>query len=165
MQIINRIVRFFQMVFSGVVLGLSINLARNQYYGKVPSQTSYAAFTGALGIIAGIIGFVALIFSGLGEMVSIVVDGVTSAALLIGGIVYAVALRGTNCNDTSTDGNTWDNPLISGGCYTDDDGKHCFDKYVVHSRCVRAQTDCAFMFITCLVCLGAIATSIIARRR
>lgn len=74
-------------MFSIVVLILSIILSRHQYYGKVPSQTSFAAFAGALGIIAAIVGIASLFIQRLKGVISWVLDGVTSIALLAAGIV------------------------------------------------------------------------------
>jgi hypothetical protein len=79
---------------------LSILLARQQYYGKVPSQTNYAAFTGALGIIAATIGFASMFIDRLKGIISWVLDGVTAIALLAAGIVcyalYPCAFRKSN---------------------------------------------------------------------
>ncbi|KAJ5391687.1 hypothetical protein N7509_007177 [Penicillium cosmopolitanum] len=166
MQIINSIVRFFQAIFSIIVLVISILLARQQYYGKVPSQTNYAAFTGALGIIAAAIGFASMFIDRLKGIISWVLDGVTAISLLAAGIAYAVALRGTSCDDDKVGGSTWDNPLISGGCYYDDDGaKWCRDGGVVKKRCTRATADAAFMFLACIACIGALVSSYITRNR
>jgi len=70
-----------------VVLGLSISLAKQQKYGKVPSQTSYAAFTGALGIIASVIGIASIFVEKLRGVITWVLDGVTGIALLAAGVV------------------------------------------------------------------------------
>ncbi|GLI73773.1 hypothetical protein PoHVEF18_002002 [Penicillium ochrochloron] len=164
MQIISGIARFLQILFSIVVLVLSISLARQQKYGKVPSQTSYAAFTGALGIIASVIGIASLFVEKLRGVFTWVLDGVTGIALLAAGVAFSVALKGVDCNNTSTDGPTWDNPLISGGCYEDKDNKWCADKGVVHSRCVRAEADAAFMFLAFLACIGVLIVSFLTRR-
>ncbi|KAJ5580192.1 uncharacterized protein N7459_006177 [Penicillium hispanicum] len=160
------IARFFQTMSSIIVLGLSITLARLQHYGHVPSETGYAIFAGAIGTLASVTGTASVYIDSLRHVVTWVLDGVSCVALLIAGIVYAVALRGTNCNDTSTDGSTWDNKLISGGCYYDKSGtKWCHDKDKVHARCVAAQTDAAFMFIGFLGCLGALVVSFLLRRK
>ncbi|CEJ55968.1 hypothetical protein PMG11_02195 [Penicillium brasilianum] len=164
MQILSSITRFLQILFSVVVLGLSISLAKHQKYGKVPTQTSYAAFTGALGIIASVIGIVSLFVDRLRGVFTWVLDGVTCIALLAAGVAFSVALKGVDCNNTSTDGPTWDNPIISGGCYKDGDTKWCADKYKVHSRCVTAEADAAFMFLAFLACIGVLVVSFLTRR-
>lgn len=77
-----------------------------------------------------------------------------------------MALRGTNCDDDSVEGDTWDNLLISGGCYYDDDGtKWCHDRRVVKKRCTRATADAAFMFLACIACIVALVSSYITRHR
>lgn len=155
-----------QVIFSIVVLALSIVLARQQVVGKVPSQTSYAAVTGALGIIAAIVGVASIFIDRLKGIISWVLDGVTAIALLAAGIAFSVALRGTNCNDERVGGSTWDNPLISGGCYYDDNGsEHCYEHGVVKKRCTRATADAAFMFLACIACIGALVSSYITRHR
>jgi hypothetical protein len=53
----------------------------------VPAETGYAAFTGALGIIAGLLGIVAFFLDSLDGVVTWLVDGVAGIALLAGGIV------------------------------------------------------------------------------
>lgn len=77
-------------MFAIVVLILSIILSRHQYYGKVPSQTSYAAFAGALGVIAAIVGTASLFIDRLKGIISWVLDGVTAIALLAAGIVCQI---------------------------------------------------------------------------
>lgn len=74
-------------MLSAVVLGLSINLARHQVYGKVPSQTGYAAFTGALGVIATLVGIASTAVDSLRGLVTWVLDGLAGVALLAAGIV------------------------------------------------------------------------------
>lgn len=76
-----------QLIFSVVVLGLSITLAKGQGIGSVPAETGYAAFTGALGIVAGLLGIVAFFLDSLDGVVTWLVDGVAGIALLAGGIV------------------------------------------------------------------------------
>lgn len=75
-----------------------------------------------------------------------------------------MALKGVDCNNTSTNGPTWDNHLISGGCYEDKGYKWCADKGAVHSRCVRAEADAAFMFLSFLACIGVLIVSFLTRR-
>ncbi|KAJ5116738.1 hypothetical protein N7456_001086 [Penicillium angulare] len=170
MQIIAPIARSFQLLFSIVVLGLSITLARQQYFGKVPAETGYAAFTGALGIVVALIGIAALWVSSLSGIIVWVLDGVTSLALLIAGIIYAVALKGVSCSDPV---GAWDNKIISGGCIHDDYyGKICSDRSdsgdhlgTIRSRCKRAEADCAFMFLAFAACACALVASFLTRNK
>ncbi|KAJ5261268.1 hypothetical protein N7478_011863 [Penicillium angulare] len=170
MQILVPIARSFQLLFSIVVLGLSITLARQQYYGKVPAETGYAAFTGALGIVVSLIGIAALWVSSLSGIIVWVLDGVTSLALMVAGIVYAVALKGVSCSDPT---DAWDNKLISGGCTNDDvygkvcrDGSYSGDGFgTIRSRCKRAEADCAFMFLAFAACACALVASFLTRNK
>ncbi|KAJ5999410.1 hypothetical protein N7451_007220 [Penicillium sp. IBT 35674x] len=171
MKLGTSIARGFQLVFSIVVLGLSITLARQQYYGSVPSQTGYAAFTGALGVLVALVGIVALFVDSLSGIIIWVLDGVAAVALLAAGIVYAVALKGADCSHPDN-GTTWDNPLISGGCKGKGDDKVCRDGSLgsdgwstIKSRCKRAEADCAFMFLACIATVAVLIASFLSRNR
>lgn len=53
----------------------------------MPSQTGYAAFTGALGVLVALVGIVALFVDSLSGIIIWVLDGVAAVALLAAGIV------------------------------------------------------------------------------
>lgn len=76
-----------QFLFAIVVLGVSVTLAKHQVYNSVPAATGYSAFTGGLGILAALVGFVALFASSLDGIVTWVLDGLASLAFLAGGLV------------------------------------------------------------------------------
>ncbi|KAJ5652748.1 hypothetical protein N7507_010174 [Penicillium longicatenatum] len=172
MKLGTSIARGFQLIFSVIVLGLSITLARQQYYGSVPSQTGYAAFAGALGVLVSIVGVVALFVDSLSGVIIWVLDGVAGVALLAAGIVYAVTLKGADCSSPDN-GTTWDNPLISGGCTGKGDDKLCHDgswgssdKWsTIKSRCKRAEADCAFMFLAFIASVAVLIASFLSRNR
>ncbi|KAJ5949941.1 hypothetical protein N7454_001525 [Penicillium verhagenii] len=170
MQLLTAVARGFQLIFSVVVLGISIAIARQQYVGNVPSQTGYAAFTGALGVLASLIGIAALWVESLSGIIIWVLDGVTSLALLAAGVVYAVTLKGTNCSTPNVA--TWENPLMSGGCVGKGSNKACYDVpydaknfSLLTSRCRRAEADCAFMFFACIATVGVLMASFLCRNR
>ncbi|KAJ5633239.1 hypothetical protein N7490_009578 [Penicillium lividum] len=166
MQLATGISRVFQLAFSVVVLGLSIAIARQQYIGSVPSQTGYAAFAGALGVLVSIIGVVALWVESLSGIIIWVLDGVAAVALLAAGIVYAVTLKGVSCSDSPSGyASAWDNPLISGGCTGKGKDKICYSGNVVQSRCKRAEADCAFMFLAFVASLAVLIASFLSRNR
>ncbi|KAJ6115307.1 hypothetical protein N7486_001085 [Penicillium sp. IBT 16267x] len=169
MKLGTAIARGFQLIFSIVVLGLSITIARQQYYGSVPSQTGYAAFTGALGVLVSLVGIAALFVDSLSGIIIWVLDGVAGVALLAAGIVYAVTLKGTDCSDPNN-GTTWDNPLISGGCTGKGNDRLCHDGSwgsdewsTVKSRCKRAEADCAFMFLAFIASVAVLIASFLSR--
>jgi hypothetical protein len=82
-----------------VVLGLSVTLAKGQLQGSVPATTGYGGFAGAVGILGGFVGVVALFVERLQGVFGLVVDGVVALVLLAGGVVWVVQLKGVSCND------------------------------------------------------------------
>ncbi|EAW15040.1 MARVEL domain-containing protein [Aspergillus clavatus NRRL 1] len=162
MQIVTAVVRAFQFLFAIVVLGLSVTLAKGQRYGTAPAATGYAAFTGGLGIVAALVGCAAFFVDALNGIVTWVLDGLASLALLAGGITFAILLRGTSCSKIET---TWDNVILSGGCTTIDNQKTCMSSPSrLKSRCTSAKADAAFMFIDFVVCIAVIACSFFLSR-
>ncbi|KAJ5101392.1 hypothetical protein NUU61_003614 [Penicillium alfredii] len=168
MQLFTGILRVVQLLFAVIVLGLSITLAKGQHDGVLPPATGYAAFTGALGIVASLIGFAALFIDSLDGVITWLIDGVTSLALLAGGITYAVLLRGTSCSNWQT---LQDNVLLSGGCAAafDDSFKACYYAgYHLYSelegRCKSATADAAFMILGFLICVAVLIVSFVSGR-
>lgn len=80
--------------------------------------------------------------------------------------VYAIGLHGTNCDDWLT---LAMNKLLDGGCVTVNNGDtSCWwalDNSKLHSRCVSAQADTAFMFLGFIACVGALIASFLSGRR
>ncbi|KAJ5726833.1 hypothetical protein N7493_005860 [Penicillium malachiteum] len=167
MHLFTGIARAFQLIFTVVVLGLSVSLARDQVVGKVPAQTGYASFAGALGVLVSLVGIVALFVDSLSGIITWALDAFASVALLVGGIIYAVALKGVNCS--KPDEHAWDNVLISGGCKKYKGDKYCYT-YGMHgssgvkSHCISAEADTAFMFLGFLACLAALVVGFLSRR-
>ncbi|KAJ5985751.1 hypothetical protein N7499_007957 [Penicillium canescens] len=165
MRLVTSVCRFFQLIFTIVVLGLSITLAKGQQLGSVPSETSYGAFSGGIGVLAALIGTVAIFIDSLDGVVTWVLDGVSALALLAAGIIFAVRLHGTSCSDPDT---LFGNVLLSGGCITTNDGIYtgCYwDEKHLKSRCTSATADTAFMFLGFIMCIGVLIASFIFRNR
>ncbi|RDW89628.1 hypothetical protein BP6252_01660 [Coleophoma cylindrospora] len=80
------ILRALQLIFSGVVLGLSVYLAHNYGYGHAVAQLRYGAFCGALGLLVSFVGIAAAFLDVLQGMVMSVVDALAALLLLAGGI-------------------------------------------------------------------------------
>ncbi|KAJ6023877.1 hypothetical protein N7540_004674 [Penicillium herquei] len=167
MQLFTGIARAFQLLFTVVVLGLSVSLARAQGHGSVPAQTGYAAFAGALGVLVSLVGIAALFIESLSGIIAWALDAFASIALLVGGIIYAVALKGVNCSKPEE--YAWDNVLVSGGCEKYKGDKYCYTltvhgKSAVKSHCISAEADTAFMFLGFLACLAALVVGFLTRR-
>jgi len=91
--------RGLQMVFSAAILGVSVQLAKGQLLGHIPTTTGYAAFLGGLGLIAGAYGLVNVfipLFEGT-PILNIAIDGFVTLLFLAGGIVVAIAIKGGKC--------------------------------------------------------------------
>ncbi|KAL4905648.1 hypothetical protein BDW74DRAFT_178016 [Aspergillus multicolor] len=173
MQLIRTILRALQAISAIIVLAISIDLARGQNttLQPVPAATGYAAFCGGLRIVTAIVGIASLFVSSLQGVITLALDVLTAAAMVAGGIAYAVLLRHTTCSDVQSSRVTQTNVLLSGGCtemFDDDD--HLWCRYAgdanvgtLKSRCHSARADSAFMFIGCLACLGVVAWSFFKR--
>ncbi|KAK9852928.1 hypothetical protein MYU51_007397 [Penicillium brevicompactum] len=141
----NAGIRVVQLVFGLVIFSLSLSLARGQVIESIPSETIYAAFAGGLGIVAALLGNAAISETSFNGPLLWIVDGVTGLALFAGGVVsipyviFAVRLHGTRCSSWLT---TYQNVLLSGGC-----------------ECAAATADTVFMFLTFIVCIGALVTT------
>ncbi|KAJ5351261.1 hypothetical protein N7452_000235 [Penicillium brevicompactum] len=161
----NAGIRVVQLVFGLVIFSLSLSLARGQVIESIPSETIYAAFAGGLGIVAALLGNAAISETSLNGPLLWIVDGVTGLALFAGGVVsipyviFAVRLHGTRCSSWLT---TYQNVLLSGGCEYEDLGtrSNCwYDSAHLKSRCAAATADTVFMFLTFIVCIGALVTT------
>ena len=76
-----------QILLGAVVLGLSVTLAKHQVNGAVPSETGFGTFAGAFGIIAAIIGLVAVFVESVPGIVSLAADALAAIFYLSGGVV------------------------------------------------------------------------------
>lgn len=81
------IVRFFQLAFSVIVLGLSISAVRWQVYGSAPAPSGYAAFAGAWATLTALVGIIAIFVSSLAGILMVGADLLAFIILLAGGIV------------------------------------------------------------------------------
>jgi len=174
MKIVLAPLRFFQILFGIVILGISISLARGQVVGHTPATTGYGAFVGAFTIIAGIIGVVAIFATALPEIISWAVDALAALFLLAGGIAFAVGLKGTSCskvntalvqNDLLNCGYLGSKKGTNGGptCTGSNDASKILA--AVQSRCRQATADEAFLWMTLVITIAALVVSFLSRGR
>ncbi|KAK4988441.1 hypothetical protein LTR50_003955 [Elasticomyces elasticus] len=166
-MIITSILRFVQIAFAGIVLGLSISLARHQLIGPVPATTSYSAFAGAFAMLAALIGVAAIFVEVIQGLIMPIIDALAALLLLAAGIAIAVGLKGVSCTKPFT---MIPNKLLNGGgCVTlDGDGGYgCAwkDNNDLKGRCQKAEVDAVFVFLAFLVTLGLIGLAFLSRKR
>ncbi|KAF2691648.1 hypothetical protein K458DRAFT_285832, partial [Lentithecium fluviatile CBS 122367] len=165
----------FQLLFSVIVLGLSIGLLRGQGpgdegYSSTPITIRFAVFVGAISLVTGFIGVAAEWVSALQGKIMLVIDGIITVINIAGGVVSAILHLTSNignakCSDTSilNQLKLYDNDLFNGGCHrikTTDGGDVtvCSNdggraKYL-NSRCKETQADSVFMFFTVAILLA-----------
>lgn len=80
-------IRVVQLIFAAIVLGLSIAAVKWQTYNDVPATNGFAAFTGAFGALAGVVGLAAIWISPLAGLVMSIIDWLATVFFLAGGIV------------------------------------------------------------------------------
>jgi len=174
-------VRGIQILFSAVVLGLSITLGKGQVVGHWPTTYSYAAFLGGFGMIAGAFGILC-VFVHLFDhtIINLAIDGVVALLYIAGGAALAIQLKGGCTNVLSM----LHNKLINcGAVITTIDGEEWFDGLCgvtqkttfndlinkeagwLHQRCSEATADYGLMFGVVLTTLLAVGLTLLWRRK
>ncbi|KAF1958589.1 hypothetical protein CC80DRAFT_15112 [Byssothecium circinans] len=123
--IINFSIRSFQAIFAITTLALSANLVRDQYKdSSAPVVLKYATFTGAVTLIASLVGAAMQWVDMLQGKVILLVDGIIAVGNLAGGILLAAGIGLSKCGDTSDENRVLlkSNILFNGGC--DEDGDY-----------------------------------------
>ncbi|KAF2461408.1 marvel domain-containing protein [Lineolata rhizophorae] len=167
MMIVNLALRFFQLLFAAVVLGLSVSLIKKQEFGDAPATMGYSAFTGGFGLLAALVGTAAIFMEAISGIIILGVDGLTSLIFLAGGIAYTVGLRDTgSCGDTE---GLLSNDLTTGGCVESNSGdlRACGIDSIddAKGRCKMGQADSAFMFLGCIISIAIVIMVFISSKR
>jgi hypothetical protein len=92
--IITFALRGSQIIFSVVVLGLSVNLLKGHLVGDKPIPLGYAAFVGATSLLGAIIGIASNWVELLQGIIGAAIDGVILIINIIGGIVSCEMISG-----------------------------------------------------------------------
>ncbi|KAF2142047.1 uncharacterized protein K452DRAFT_308444 [Aplosporella prunicola CBS 121167] len=151
MTLARIVMRSVQIVFSAVVLGLSIKLIQDQVFGT--SRTiNVAAFSGAFGIFAALVGLASLWLTAMSPTVLSAVDGLATGFQLAVGITIAVKLRHITCasNSDMNRYRLYRNDLTNGGCISQKNGVYCGhgnDWGYFHERCRMSSADSAFLIM------------------
>lgn len=150
--ILTIIIRLAQLLFSVIVLALSVSLIKGQHIGGSPSITNFSAFLGGFGIIMAIFGFASQIFAALRDSIIIAIaDIVPALAFFAGGVAMAVQL-GPGVGSCSNPFFTERNDIINGGIINIGNGI-VYDKEDFSGRCHEAQAVAAFELLGCVMFL------------
>lgn len=85
-------IRAFQIIFAAVVLGLAVALLKQQVDGTTaPAILGYAAFTGGIALLAGLIGIASIWVEMLQGLIMGIVDALIAVLCLAGGIVRFIS--------------------------------------------------------------------------
>ncbi|KAI0480750.1 hypothetical protein GGR56DRAFT_627438 [Xylariaceae sp. FL0804] len=180
LKIASMALRGFLLLFGAVVLALSVTLAKQQAVGSPPTETSFSSFCGAFGILATLIGILAIFVEKVPAFGVMAVDGLASVFYLAGAIALTVALHPVgSCTSHSLLQRSLrlDNKLLNGGCKHEKGltGLYCpnagsgtsdsnGDNYT-SGRCQRVQVDYVFEYLGFLFGVGIILTTFLLRRR
>jgi hypothetical protein len=88
-QLLNFVIRAFQVLFGIVILGISVSLIRGHHWGSLPASLGFAAFVGGVTILGAALGVAGLFLSFLDGLVGITIDAVVAVINAAGAIVSA----------------------------------------------------------------------------
>ncbi|KAF3914615.1 hypothetical protein AA313_de0201207 [Arthrobotrys entomopaga] len=145
------LLRLAQLVFSAIVLAVSVLLFVGQRAGNVPDITKFSIFVGGFGIFMAIFGVVSQIFSALrGSKIVGSLDFITALVGFAGGVAMAANL-GPGVN--SCDNTAWreKNLVINGGYVNVGGFNYVYRDTPFHSRCQMAFAITAFEFLVGMV--------------
>jgi len=76
-----------KLIFGGIILGLSVSLAKQQVIGSPPPETSFYSFAGAFGIIVSALAILAMFVDQIPTIGVMVADALASVFYIAGAIV------------------------------------------------------------------------------
>ena len=88
----STVVRVLQLTFAALVLGLSINSVKWQYYNGVPATNGFASFAGAFGVLVSLLGIASMYIAPIAVLVISAIDWLATVFFLAGGIVSRAAV-------------------------------------------------------------------------
>ncbi|KAF2709618.1 hypothetical protein K504DRAFT_455315 [Pleomassaria siparia CBS 279.74] len=173
--IITFALRGTQVLFSVVVLGLSIGLIKGQKYpgAAIPATLGYAAFVGATSLLGAFIGLASNWVELLQGIIGAAIDGFVLVINIAGGIIIAYKLRGINCANKDLDyvhDKMRLNDLLSGGCGRTGGVYQCWywdslQPGKLNSRCQVSQADSVFMFLTVVILIATLTMTFLHLKR
>ena len=81
-----------QMIFAGVVMAISVAMAKTQKFNDPPVATQYSIFAGVFGLVVGIVGLFSMFFDQIPGTSVLAADGLCGLFLLAAALVMSRAL-------------------------------------------------------------------------
>jgi len=158
-MIVTLALRVCQLIFSAVVLALSVVLVNGYGPGHAPSLLDYGVFCGAGALVIAAIGVIACFLEALQGIVILAIDGLASFFLLAGAAAFSAKIKSGSCTNGYYLEAIGDTILPSGDKNYYGNNQQQIDDNVVkdiESRCRLAQADEAFLWIA-VICFIATA--------
>ncbi|EGY14719.1 hypothetical protein VDGD_05883 [Verticillium dahliae] len=154
-----------QTIFALVALALSIDLLRGQLDGAPPGSIQFAVFVGSVGLVVALLGLAGMFVDKIPSNVVMVFDVMSGLLLIGGGIAYAVALGGIECerhesSDEVVGKDWWESPIVNAGSQN----YHGTRKLDLR-RCQKAYANQAIQFACAVTALGTAFLCYLAWRR
>ncbi|KAI1306404.1 marvel domain-containing protein [Xylaria venustula] len=167
--------RAFLVIFSAIVLGLSVTLAKQQVLGSPPAETSFFSFAGAFGLVASAIAILGLIIDKIPRVGVIAFDVLSSIFYLAGAIALTIALKPVPSCTSSSDlarGLRYENKLLNGGCKKQKNDLICPNAGTVKTpdaytsgRCQEVQADYVFGYLAFVFGAASVVVMLLTHRR
>ncbi|KAF2856989.1 hypothetical protein T440DRAFT_503584 [Plenodomus tracheiphilus IPT5] len=163
--------RAFQILFSLVVLGITISLIQGHKSGPIPSALAFAVIIGAVSLVGGILNLASSFLEFLHDQLTLIIDGVVLLSNATGGIWIAMKMKGVQCKfDLKYTGlQEWDmgtNDIVCGGKIKviEENQVECYyyqedDATMLNRRCREGTAVAAFMFLTAVTMIGIAAVA------
>ncbi|CRK06275.1 hypothetical protein BN1723_001707 [Verticillium longisporum] len=154
-----------QAIFALVALALSVDLLRGQLYGTPPGSIQFAVFVGSVGLVVALLGLAGMFVDKIPSNVVMVFDVMSGLLLIGGGIAYAVALGGIECEwhenlDEVEGDDWWESPIVNAGS----ENYHGTRKLDLR-RCQKAYANQSIQFACAVTALGTAFLCYLAWRR
>ncbi|RVD88937.1 uncharacterized protein DFL_003101 [Arthrobotrys flagrans] len=141
------LLRFTQLIFSAIILSLSVVLMLGQRAGDSPVVTKFSIFLGSFGLFMAIFGVFSQIFSVLRQSKIVgSLDFVVALVQFAGGVATAVSL-GPGINSCSNKLWRETNALVNGGYIVVNGQNFVYRNTPFESRCQMAFAITTFEFL------------------
>ncbi|RFU35897.1 hypothetical protein B7463_g465, partial [Scytalidium lignicola] len=168
-MIVTLALRALQLIFSAVVLALSIVLIKNYGPGHAPSLFDYGAFCGGAAVLISLIGIVVAFMDSLQGVIQGALDVLAAFFLMAGGIAFAAIIKAGSCGDTSPFGYLDKKIFLPSNdkVFPGHSNKQFANELLadIKTRCRECQADTAFLWFAFACFVGTAVIGVMGRSR